>query len=105
MTRLEVARGIMSFVLLVGSILSFILDWSPNHLLNPAWHPHARFHGALMLFLLAGVSLTGLWLLWRGGREPEIAISEAKAYVAGALKASRPLGRGRGPLDHFYRFR
>src|SRR2546428_162165 len=39
------------------------------------------------------------------GREPEIAISEAKAYVAGALKASRPLGGGRGPLDHFYRFR
>ena len=77
MTRLEVARGIMSFVLLVGSILSFILDWSPNHLLNPAWHPHARFHGALMLFLLAGVSLTGLWLLWRGGREPEIAVRVA----------------------------
>jgi hypothetical protein len=77
MTRLKVAKGIMSFVLLVGSVLSFLLDWSPNHLLNPAWHPHARFHGALLLFLLAGVSLTGTWLLWRDGREPEIAVRAA----------------------------
>jgi hypothetical protein len=77
MTRLKVAKGIMSFVLLVGSVLSFLLDWSPNHLLNPAWHPHARFHGALLLFLLAGVSLTGMWLLWRDGREPEIAVRAA----------------------------
>lgn len=39
------------------------------------------------------------------GRKPEKAIAEAKAYVAGALEASRPLGEGRGPLDHFYRYR
>jgi len=39
------------------------------------------------------------------GTEPGMAVSEAKAYVAGALSASRPLGEGRGPLDHFYRFR
>jgi hydroxymethylpyrimidine/phosphomethylpyrimidine kinase len=39
------------------------------------------------------------------GQEPATAVSEAKAYVAGALAASPPLGGGRGPLDHFYRFR
>jgi hypothetical protein len=29
----KLARLIMTFVLMGGSILSFILDWSPNHLL------------------------------------------------------------------------
>ncbi len=77
MTRLTVARWIMSVLLSVGGVLSFVLDWSSNHLLNPAWHAHARFHGALMLFLLAGVSLTGLWLLWRDSREPEVAVKVA----------------------------
>ena len=54
------------------AILGFVLDWEPNHLLNPLWHPHARFHGGLLLFLLAGVSGTGLWLLWRESKEPEV---------------------------------
>src|SRR5436309_6030991 len=68
---------LLTIILVSQALLGFVLDWSPNHLLNPAWHPHARFHGALMLFLLAGVSLTGLWLLWRDGREPEIGVRVA----------------------------
>jgi hypothetical protein len=67
----------MTLILAGGSILSFVLDWSPNHLLNPLWHPHARFHGALLLFLLAGVSAMGIWLLWRPSREPELAFKIA----------------------------
>lgn len=63
----------MTVILLGGSTLSFVLDWSPNHLLNPLWHPHARFHGALLLFLLAGVSALGTWLLWRRSAEPDLA--------------------------------
>ena len=54
MKRIRVAKVLMTFVLLGGSLLSFVLDWSPNHLLNPLWHPHARFHGALLLFLAGG---------------------------------------------------
>ena len=45
--------------------MSFALDWSHNHLLNPLWQPHARFHGAVLLFLFAGVATTALWLIWR----------------------------------------
>ena len=67
----------MSVVLTAGAVASFILDWRPNHLLNPLWHPHARFHGALLLFMLAGVSATGIWLVWRKSREPEIALRVA----------------------------
>jgi hypothetical protein len=70
-------RILMTFILLASSILSFLLDWSPNHLLNPLWHPHARFHGALLLFFLAGVAFTGTWLLWRRSREPEVAFTVA----------------------------
>ena len=77
MTRIKIAKVIMTSVLLIGSVLSFVLDWSANHLLNPLWHPHARFHGALLLFFLAGVSLTGVWLLWRDSREPAVAVKVA----------------------------
>jgi hypothetical protein len=72
MDRLRLARVLMTVILLGGSLLSFVLDWSPNHLLNPLWHPHARFHGALLLFTLAGVSLVGTWLIWRRSPEPEL---------------------------------
>ena len=68
------ARLLMSFVLAGQAVSGFALDWSANHLLNPLWHPHARFHGALLLFLLAGVSAMGLWLLWRRSSEPRLAI-------------------------------
>ena len=79
MDRIKLARMLMTFILLGGSALSFALDWSSNHLLNPLWHPHARFHGALLLFLLAGVSITGTWLLWRRSKEPEVAFKVAAA--------------------------
>ncbi|MBI2687819.1 MAG: hypothetical protein HYX27_16030 [Acidobacteria bacterium] len=77
MTRLNLARLLLSLILAATTVASFILDWSPNHLLNPLWHPHARFHGALLLFLLAGVSTTAIWLLWRDSAEPAVAVRAA----------------------------
>jgi hypothetical protein len=82
MRRQELARFILTAVLLAGAAASFVLDWSANHLLNPAWPGHAKFHGALLLFLLAGVSLTGVWLLWRDSKEPEVALSAAALISA-----------------------
>jgi hypothetical protein len=80
--RIKLARVILTAVLVGGAVASFVLDWSANHLLNPAWHGHAKFHGALLLFLLAGVSLTGVWLLWRDSKEPEVAITAAALISA-----------------------
>lgn len=74
---MRLGRLVLTYVLLMQCVLGFALDWSSNHLLNPLWHPHARFHGALLLFLLMGVSMMGLWLIWRPSKEPEVATTAA----------------------------
>ena len=79
MTRRQAGKLVMTLVLILQAVLGFVLDWSGNHLLNPEWHPHARFHGALLLFLLTGASGTALWLLWRKSKEPGVAIKAAGA--------------------------
>jgi hypothetical protein len=76
------ARLLLTFVLAAQAISGFLLDWTPNHLLNPLWHPHARFHGGLLLFFLAGASATGLWLLWRRSLEPRVGITVAALIAA-----------------------
>src|ERR1700712_3357901 len=77
MNKPILGRLLLTFVLLGGAIMSFILDWSRNHLLNPLWHPHARYHSAILLFLYAGVASVGTWLLWRASKEPTVAFTAA----------------------------
>ena len=74
---LTVSRILLSILHVGGTLASFALDWRSNHLLNPEWSPHARFHGGLFLFSMAGVAATSLWLLWRTSREPSVAIVAA----------------------------
>jgi hypothetical protein len=76
-SRTFTARPLLTFVLLGGAALSFALDWSRKHLLNPLWHAHARYHAAILLFLYAGVAGVGLRLLWRNSLEPRVAFSAA----------------------------
>jgi hypothetical protein len=80
--RLLVSKVLLTVVLGGGSIMSFVLDWSSNHLLNPLWHPHARFHAAILLFLFAGVAATALWLIWRRSLEPRTALTAAALLSA-----------------------
>ena len=82
MKKLLTSKIILSVVLAGGSVMSFALDWSSNHLLNPLWHPHAKFHGAVLLFLFAGVAATALWLMWRDSREPKVGITAAMMLSA-----------------------
>jgi|SRR5579859_390605 len=77
MNRSIFGRCLLTFVLVGGSAMSFILDWSPNHLLNPLWHPHARYHSAILLFLFAGAASVATWLLWRRSTEPRVAFTAA----------------------------
>jgi tryptophan-rich sensory protein len=72
-----IGKWLLTFVLVGGSTMSFLLDWRPNHLLNPLWHPHARYHAAILLFLFAGTAAVATWLLWRRSREPHVAVTAA----------------------------
>lgn len=82
MNRAIFAKSLLTFLLIFGSAMSFVLDWSRNHLLNPLWHPHAKFHSAVLLFFFAGVAITGTWLLWRNSAEPKVALKAAAALSA-----------------------
>ena len=82
MKRNKLGKLVLSFVLVVGAVVSTAVDWNTTHLFNPAWHPHARFHDALFLLFLDATSLVVLWLLWRPSREPEVAIKVAALFSA-----------------------
>lgn len=77
MDKARIGKAILTFVLAGGAAMSFLLDWSSNHLLSALWHPHARYHAAILLFLFAGVAGIGTWLLWRPSREPRVAFTAA----------------------------
>jgi hypothetical protein len=70
----DLIRILLSALQVGGTIASFVLDWRTNHLLSPEWAPHARFHGGLFLFSMAGVAIISLWLLWRRSSEPRIGV-------------------------------
>jgi hypothetical protein len=82
MRRNKLGKFILSFVLVVGAIVSTAVDWNTTHLFNPAWHPHARFHDALFLLFLDATTLVMLWLLWRRSTEPAVGIKAAALYSA-----------------------
>src|ERR1700712_2821159 len=82
MNKRAASKILLTIVLVGGSLMSFLLDWSRNHLLNPLWHPHARYHAAILLFFFGGVAATGAWLLWRKSKEPRVAITAAALLSA-----------------------
>lgn len=75
--RNQIGRTILSFVLITGAVLSIVVDWTTTHLFNPTWPPHAVFHDWAMINLLNGISVCGLWLLWRTSPEPHLGIQVA----------------------------
>jgi len=80
--RGKLGKSLLSFVLVVGAVVSTAVDWNTTHLFNPAWHPHARFHDALFLLILDAMSLVALWVLWRRSKEPQIGLKVAALLSA-----------------------
>jgi hypothetical protein len=82
MVRRTLGKIILTFVLASGAITGVAVDWNESHLFNPTWHAHARFHDALMLAIWCGVTVVGLWQMWRPSLEPELGFKMAAAIVA-----------------------
>jgi hypothetical protein len=70
---IRISRILLSVVLVSTAVVSVAVDWNTTHIFNPEWHPHAKFHDVVMLWLLSGMSIMALWLLWRRSTEPDIA--------------------------------
>ncbi len=77
MLRNNWGRILITFVLVSDAIVSTAIDWNATHLFNPEWTPHARFHDASFLNLLCGVSIIGIWLIWRQSKEPDVGVKVA----------------------------
>ncbi|WP_375471875.1 DUF6640 family protein [uncultured Nostoc sp.] len=73
----RISRILLSIVLVSTAVVSVAVDWNATHLFNSEWHPHAKFHDAVMLWLLSGMSIVALWLLWRRTTEPDIGYTVA----------------------------
>lgn len=72
MKRLD--RILLSLVL-IGGIAAWIgFQWNDTHVFNSLWHPHARFHAVQLGFVLCGISLLSVWLLWSKFIEPRKAM-------------------------------
>lgn len=68
---------LITFIMVSSTVISVVVDWNHTHLFNPEWPGHARYHGLLFLSILCGVSLLGLWLMWRQSKEPELGVRVA----------------------------
>ena len=65
---------------------AFIADWSPTHVLNPRWPPHARFHNGQTMSL--GVLLTAASMYFIYRRNDTVAATKdsiRSAAVIGSL--------------------
>lgn len=58
-------RLLLSVAIISVAMAPLTADLNETHIFNDAWPPHARFHTAVVLFTSSGLSLIGLWLLWR----------------------------------------
>lgn len=81
MKHKNLGRYILSLVLVVGAVISVMVDFSKTHIYNPAWPPHAVFHDIAMLNHLVATSLIALWLMWRKSTEPAIGLRVAMLIV------------------------
>src|SRR5437763_16320670 len=61
-------------LVLTGAAVGTILgtgraDLDDTHVVNPAWPPHAPFHGAAGWGTIVGSQLLALWLLWQPSQD------------------------------------
>lgn len=70
MSRQRIGRVLLSLAAIVTAIGTVVADMNPSHVFNPAWPPHARFHGAQLVVIAILLAVIALWLLWRPASAP-----------------------------------
>lgn len=65
MPSLTIGRSLLLLANLATAMGSYIADWSPSHLLNPNWPPHAKFHNGQTMSLAALLSLVSTYIAFR----------------------------------------
>jgi len=69
---IQLARILVSVASLVTLIGSNLADWNKTHLFSELWSPHAKFHGAWLIFAFSLLSLYCLYLVWsQPDRQPQ----------------------------------
>lgn len=97
-----IGRLLLTLVLLatiVAEIGFTWIGWTGEHIFNPAWHPHARFHAVQLSSFVILLSLMSLWLVWQRSLEPRIIILAVTAlmvffwgaeFIAAAVPGTSP---------------
>jgi hypothetical protein len=65
MKRHLVGKLLISLVAVETGLGSLIADFNESHVFNAAWNEHARFHGAVGVFVSAALMVLSLVCLWR----------------------------------------
>ncbi|KAL8823289.1 MAG: hypothetical protein Q9191_005992, partial [Dirinaria sp. TL-2023a] len=62
---LTIGRALLSVSALNQSVASFVADWSPTHVFNPRWPPHARFHNGQTMTFSVILAISTLYYTFR----------------------------------------
>lgn len=96
-----VGRILIMLVALQTVVGSFVFDWNDSHVFNDRWSPHARFHGAMCVFLGLAMALLSLWYTWRRAGDERTNL-QAGAWFASLIYLSfypASFVPGAGPSD------
>ncbi len=105
MDRRRIGRWLLSGVAGVTAVSPLVADWNRTHVFNPAWPPHAKFHGGHTIALGLLLGTLALWMLWRRPGDERERARDA-ALVAGVFWAAQALAAltpGAAVLEHSVR--
>ncbi len=78
-------RIILAGAAAATTVIQVVADLNATHVFNPAWPPHARFHGIVGITMVACWSITANWLLWRPGSRRERDLGAKIAALSSAF--------------------
>ena len=64
MTRQTIGLVLLTVLAAFAAISGVVFDFTPTHIYNPAWPPHARFHGYLSIARTVLIMVAVIALAW-----------------------------------------